>query len=168
MRRMAQAAVIGAGATAVMDAGAEVLRRTCGTTSLDYALVGRWIGHMPRGVVAHRSIKEADPIVHERRIGWAAHYAIGAGIAIGMAAVRPTWLERPTLIPAVVTGLATTAAPWLCMQPAFGMGWRHRGPRTPSRSGSAACALTVSTESGYGSAVVPCGPCSVEVVSLGA
>lgn len=39
--RVVQGVVVGVGATAVMDLTAEVLRRTRGTRSLDYALVGR-------------------------------------------------------------------------------------------------------------------------------
>lgn len=129
LRQMAQAAVVGAGATVVMDVGAELLRRTRGTRSLDYALVGRWVGHMPRGKVAHRSIREAEPVPSEKLIGWTAHYVIGTGIAVILVAARPAWLERPTLVPALVAGVGTVAAPWFLMQPAFGMG--VAGSRTP-------------------------------------
>ena len=42
--------LIGIGATLVMDAWALFLRRFFGITSLNYALVGRWLGYMPRGI----------------------------------------------------------------------------------------------------------------------
>jgi hypothetical protein len=48
------AIVIGAGAIAVMDLWAAFLRRGFGVSSLDYALLGRWIGHFPRGQFVQR------------------------------------------------------------------------------------------------------------------
>ncbi|MFD5867226.1 DUF2938 domain-containing protein [Corynebacterium sp. NPDC060344] len=113
---------IGVGATALMDVTAEVLRRTRGTRSLDYGLVGRWIGHMPAGTFAHRPIMAAEPVSGERALGWSAHYGIGIGFAAALAALRPGWVDRPTLAPALAMGIGTVAAPWLIMQPAFGMG----------------------------------------------
>ncbi len=132
--QLATAALVGLGATAVMDVGGDVWRRARGTRPLDPALVGRWVGHMARGRMTHRSIRDTPPIWEERVIGWVAHYAIGAACAVGLVAARPGWLERPTLTPALATGLATTAAPWLVMQPAFGMG--VAASRTP-RPGAA-------------------------------
>ncbi|WP_083522949.1 DUF2938 domain-containing protein [Pseudoclavibacter albus] len=117
-----QAAVVGVGATVTMDGVAEVLRRTRGARSLDYAMVGRWIGHMREGVFKHESIMAAEPVPHEKELGWVAHYAIGTGFAVALAVVDPGWLERPRFVPAVAWGLGTVAAPWLLMQPCFGMG----------------------------------------------
>lgn len=104
---LVQAAAVGVGATIVMDGVAEMLRRTRGSKSLDYAMVGRWLGHMPAGVFRHDSIMAADPVPHEKELGWAAHYAIGTGFAVALAAADPGWLERPRFIPAVAWGLAT-------------------------------------------------------------
>ncbi|MHA7166248.1 DUF2938 family protein, partial [Burkholderia pseudomallei] len=42
------ALAIGVGATAVMDAWALVRMRCFGVPPLDYALVGRWLGHLAR------------------------------------------------------------------------------------------------------------------------
>lgn len=117
-----QAVVVGVGATAVMDLTAEVLRRTRGTRSLDYALVGRWLGHMTHGQFRHVHIGAAQPVPHERVLGWAAHYAIGSGFAVALTAIEPQWLERPRFLPAAAMGLASVAAPWFVMQPAFGLG----------------------------------------------
>ena len=119
---LARGALVGLGATAVMDVSAEIIRRTRGVPPLDLGLVGRWIGHMRQGDVCHDSIMAVEPVEHERRIGLAAHYAIGAGFAVALVAVRPDWLDKPTLAPAMTTGLVTCAAPWLLMQPAWGMG----------------------------------------------
>ena len=52
---------LGLGATATMDAGAEVVRRTTGVEPLVYRLLARWIGHMGRGRFTH-AIADADPV----------------------------------------------------------------------------------------------------------
>ncbi|MFD2472914.1 DUF2938 domain-containing protein [Amycolatopsis silviterrae] len=119
---LARTVAIGVGATAVMDLGGEIVRRTTGVQPLDYRLLGRWLGHLPEGTVRHESIAKAEPVPHEREIGWAAHYSIGTAFAGLLIATRPGWANKPTPLPALLTGLATTAAPWFIMQPAFGLG----------------------------------------------
>ena len=97
------AIVIGAGATAVMDLWAACLRRFWRVPSLDYALLGRWIGHFPGGRFTH--------------------YAIGIVFATLLLLVwGPEWLERPTLLPALIVSSGTLVAPFLIMQPAMGAG----------------------------------------------
>jgi hypothetical protein len=54
---LGRSAVIGAGATAVMDLAAEVVRRTTGTEPLDYRLLGRWIGRLPTGRLRYDNIR---------------------------------------------------------------------------------------------------------------
>jgi hypothetical protein len=117
------AIVIGAGATAVMDLWAACLRRFWRVPSLDYALLGRWIGHFPGGRFMHTSIASAVPVRHERIIGWSAHYAIGIAFAALLLLVwGREWLERPTLLPALIVSSGTLVAPFLIMQPAMGAG----------------------------------------------
>lgn len=118
----ARSALVGLGATATMDLGGEAIRRTTGVPPLDYGLVGRWIGHMPQGQFTHDSISAAAPLPEERRLGLVAHYSIGIGFAGLLLLCHPGWTERPTLGPAMATGLGTTLAPLALMQPAFGMG----------------------------------------------
>ncbi|QTD93936.1 DUF2938 domain-containing protein [Burkholderia anthina] len=115
--------LIGAGATLLMDLWALFRRRMFGIPSLDYALVGRWLGHMMRGRFRHASIAAAPPVPGERAFGWVAHYAIGAAFAMLPVAIAGTeWVGTPTPMPALVAGLASVAAPFFVMQPAFGFG----------------------------------------------
>ncbi|RQZ06413.1 DUF2938 domain-containing protein [Burkholderia sp. Bp9031] len=115
--------LIGAGATLVMDLWALLRRKAFGIPSLDYALVGRWLGHMMRGRFRHASIVAAPPVPGERAFGWIAHYAIGIAIAALPVAIAGTeWVGAPTLVPALVAGFASVAAPFFVMQPAFGFG----------------------------------------------
>ncbi|WP_175968243.1 DUF2938 domain-containing protein [Burkholderia sp. BCC0322] len=114
---------IGAGATFVMDLWTLFRRRAFGIPSLDYALVGRWIGHMMHGRFRHVSIGAAAPVPGERTLGWIAHYAIGiafAGLPVAIAGTE--WIGTPTLLPALVAGLASVVAPFFVMQPALGFG----------------------------------------------
>lgn len=123
MELLKYAVVIGAGATAVMDLWAVCLRRCCRVTSLDYALLGRWIGHFPRGRFVHQSIAKASPVHGERIIGWSAHYAIGIVFAWLLLTVWGLeWGRRPSLAPALITSSVTLIAPFFVMQPGMGAG----------------------------------------------
>lgn len=128
---VARSLAIGAGATAVMDLWAAVLRRF-GVPSLNFAFLGRWVGHLPRGRWLHESIAEAEPIRGELLIGWAAHYSIGvtfAALLLGVFGVQ--WARAPTLPPALLIGVATVVAPLFVLQPALGAGiasWKTPAP----------------------------------------
>lgn len=115
--------LVGAGATLLMDAWALARRRVFGVASLDYALVGRWLGHMRHGRFQHVAIGKAQPVRGERLLGWCSHYLIGVAFAgLFVLLVGPQWLCRPTLLPALLLGVVSVAAPLLLMQPGFGMG----------------------------------------------
>ncbi|MGE3401674.1 MAG: DUF2938 domain-containing protein [Vicinamibacterales bacterium] len=118
-----EAVVIGVGATLVMDAWALVLRRGFGVASLDFGMLGRWIGHLARGRVRHERIGHSAPIAHERAIGWLAHYTIGITFAAALLAVTgEAWIDHPSLAPALIVSAVTLAAPFLVLQPGMGLG----------------------------------------------
>jgi Protein of unknown function (DUF2938) len=122
--------MIGLAGAALMDVWSFVLRRRFGVPTLDYALLGRWIGHVPRGRLVHERIASAEPVAGERPLGWLAHYAIGVTFAFVLVAIwGPGWLAHPTIVPALVVGLGTIVAPWFVMQPAMGAG--IAGSRSP-------------------------------------
>lgn len=123
--------LIGAGATAVMDLWAVARKRLLGVPAPDYGLVGRWLGHMPRGHFRHARIASAPPVRGERLLGWIAHYAIGIAFAAILTGIAgPAWMRAPTPGPALGVGIATVAAPFLVMQPAMGAGIAaSRSPR---------------------------------------
>ncbi len=125
------AVLIGAGGAALMDLWSLALRRGLGIPTLDYALLGRWIGNFRRGRFTHDRIAAAKPVVGERPLGWLAHYSIGVAFAVLLLAVWGTpWLRSPTILPAMLIGLGTIVAPWFVMQPAMGAGFA--GSRTPN------------------------------------
>lgn len=128
---LATAIVIGSIGSAFIDAWSLVLRRALHVSTLDYAMLGRWIGHFPRGQFFHKRIASASPVRGERPLGWVAHYAIGIGFALVLLVTwGNNWAESPTIIPPLLVGLASIAAPWFIMQPAFGAG--IAGAKTPN------------------------------------
>lgn len=127
---LAQVALIGAGATALMDAWLMLLRRL-GVRTLDFALVGRWAGHLLRGTLVHPAIARAQPVPGELALGWLTHYAVGvafAGLLVGIQGM--VWMQQPSVLPALAVGVSTVVMPLFVMQPAMGAGFA--GSRTPA------------------------------------
>jgi hypothetical protein len=117
------AIAMGVAGSAAMDVWSAVLRRRFGIPTLDYRLLGRWIGHMPEGRLIHDRIGSAAPVPGEQALGCAAHYAIGIAFAFVLLMLAGEgWLASPTPWPALAVGWATIVAPWLVMQPAMGAG----------------------------------------------
>jgi len=115
--------LVGTGATLIMDLSALLQARLLGLASLDYGLVGRWLGHMVRGRFRHTSIVTAPRVRHERLLGWAFHYLTGCIFTLLLVSVQGlAWLYNPTLVPALIAGLVSVIAPFFILQPAFGLG----------------------------------------------
>lgn len=124
-----RAVLIGAGATLVIDVWAVLLRQV-GVPSLQMALLGRWVGHLPRGTWVHANIAAAAPVRGERWLGWGAHYAIGISFAaLLLRSEGLDWARTPSLFPALGFGVVTVVAPWFILQP--GMGAGIASTRTP-------------------------------------
>ena len=140
-------ALIGAGGAALIDLWALVARRALNVQGLDYALLGRWIGHFLKGRFVHERIATAHPVRGERPLGWAAHYSIGIAFAYVLLAIWGLdWARSPTILPAMLIGLGTIVAPWLVMQPAMGAG--VAASRTPNPR--AARLRNLATHTAYG------------------
>jgi hypothetical protein len=126
---------IGAGATLVTDLWALIRRSWFGTALPNFGLVGRWIGHMGQGKFRHDSIAAAAPIRGESCIGWVAHYLIGIAFAALLIGIfGPGWLQQPQLVPALLVGIGTVAAPFLLMQPGMGAGIAASRTAHPARA----------------------------------
>ncbi|AXE33535.1 DUF2938 domain-containing protein [Chromobacterium phragmitis] len=140
---------LGTGATLAMDLWALLLKKACGIPSLDYAMVGRWLGHLPRGRFRHAGIGRAEPIAGEKALGWFAHYLTGIAFAAALLALQGhAWLARPTLAPALIFGLASVAAPFLILQPGMGAGLAARN--TPNPGGARLRSLSAHASFGLG------------------
>lgn len=128
------AMLIGIGATAVMDAWLLLLRRL-GIPTLNFAFIGRWVGHLLRGRFFHAAIAKATPIRGELAWGWLTHYAVGVAFATVLIGIQGAqWIYSPTLLPALAVGISTVAAPLLVMQPAMGSGFAASRTPTPVKN----------------------------------
>ncbi|MDX7987489.1 DUF2938 domain-containing protein [Xenorhabdus sp. 12] len=141
--------LIGVGATVVMDLWAVFVKRFFGIPSLNYSMVGRWIGHMPKGQFTHQSIMQAEPVKGESGIGWFAHYLIGvifAGVLLLIYGLD--WAKNPTFLPAIIVGIISVVAPFFIMQPSFGMG--VAASKTPAPNTARLRSLMAHTSYGIG------------------
>lgn len=138
--------LVGVGATAVMDAWTQILKRL-GIPTLDFALLGRWAGHLGRGTLAHANIRQATAIPGERQLGWVVHYAVGIAFAALLLAVEGwSWMHHPSLLPALAVGAATVVAPLLAMQPAMGAGFMASKTPAPLKN----CLRSLATHTVFG------------------
>jgi hypothetical protein len=120
----ANALLIGAGATLLLDLWSVLLQRVLAVPAPNWSLVGRWIGHVARGRWRHPAIGKADPVRSERALGWAAHYAIGIAFATALLLIAGLdWARAPTLLPALIVGVATVVFPFFVLQPGMGLGF---------------------------------------------
>ena len=127
-------ALIGVGATAVMDVWLLILQRA-GVPTLNFAFIGRWVGHLLRGGFAHAAIGLAQPVRGELAWGWLTHYAVGIAFAALLVGVQGlAWSRQPTLAPAIAMGVCTVLVPLCVMQPAMGAGFASSRTPTPMKN----------------------------------
>ncbi len=144
-----RAVAIGVGATAVMDLWALVLHRLWKIPPSNWGMVGRWLGHFPRGRFVHDNIAAAPAIRCELAIGWLAHYAIGISYAAFLLAIWGLdWARQPTLLPALIVSLVALVAPFFQLQPGMGLG--IAGSRTPNPTATRLRSLLNHTVFGLG------------------
>lgn len=115
--------VIGVGATAILDLWAVLLNRTLGIPLSNWAMVGRWFAHLPRGRFAHDPISASEPVPGELAIGWIMHYLVGVLFAAVLLTIwGVAWARMPTLWPALIVGIVTVGCGWFVLQPGMGFG----------------------------------------------
>jgi uncharacterized membrane protein YagU involved in acid resistance len=129
------AIAVGIGATLVMDLWNLFLKRAFSIPSLNYCLLGRWLGHMSGGTFRHANITAAPQKPFECTVGSIAHYTIGVVFALGFIVVTSgDWLARPMLLPALLYGIGTVVFPFFIMQPSFGLGIAASKAPNPTRA----------------------------------
>ncbi|MBX3569941.1 MAG: DUF2938 domain-containing protein [Rhizobiaceae bacterium] len=130
-----RAALVGIGATILMDLWAILINRVAGIPLPNWGLVGRWVWHLKDGKVFHDDIGRAAPYRGEAALGWLFHYAVGLvyGVIL-VAAVGPEWLAAPTFLPAFIWGIVTVGAGWFLLAPGLGAGWAASKTPNPTKS----------------------------------
>lgn len=130
-----QGALMGLGATVLMDLWAQLLGRMPGQTRPNWAPAGRWFRHLAGGRVFHDAIGDAAPYEHERALGWTGHYVVGIlyGVIFALLA-GPGWMAEPQPLPAWIFGIVTIAAGWFLMQPGMGLGRAASRTANPAKA----------------------------------
>ena len=130
-----QGIILGLGATFTLDLWVLFLNRVFKITPSNICLIGRWLLYMPEGTFKHSNITSVLQKQSECTIGWIAHYLIGILFALAFLSFAGSpWLQRPTLLPAIIFGILTVLAPFLIMQPSFGFGVAASKTANPSQA----------------------------------
>lgn len=115
--------LLGIFSTVAIDIWATFSNKVLNIPRTNWGMVGRWLGHIPKGVYFHGPISSSPAINHELVIGWAFHYLIGITYAaLYVATITLVFESHSTLPIAVGFGLLTILSPWFIMQPALGLG----------------------------------------------
>jgi len=115
--------LVGVGATVFLDLFAVVRAKISGQSGMNWAMVGRWLGHLVCGrAVLNAPVTEA-PVPAEKALGWAFHYAVGVGLAAGLTGLLGTdWLLQPPAVSVIGFGVVSVIFPMLTLQPGLGLG----------------------------------------------
>jgi hypothetical protein len=125
------AVLVGIVGTAILDLFSFLMERLAGVPASNWRMVGRWVGHMPRGRFVQPDLKQADPVPGEHALGWVFHYVIGAGYGLLLVAIWGAgWLQARSFAPPMILVLVLLVLPFFVMMPGIGLG--IAGARTPN------------------------------------
>lgn len=117
-------ALMGIGGTVAMDIWAWMLSRFGVSPFPNWAMPGRWFGHVFKGRLFHDDIGAVAPVRGELALGWALHYGVGAIYGIVFAVLAGVvWIAKPDFLSVWIFSLITIAAGWFLLQPGMGLGW---------------------------------------------
>ncbi len=118
-----QAVAAGIFATVVLDFWQRVLFAVSGIPPANWALIGRWFAHLPRGRFIHRPIGDSAAVPGELALGWVMHYLVGLAYGFVYVGLMVYGLDRPpSLLNGAVFGAASVVIPWFILQPGLGIG----------------------------------------------
>jgi len=124
MELMIKVLLVGIFSTVIIDIWATISNRLLKLPKTNWTMVGRWLGHIPKGKFTHNPVSSSPKIKHEHIIGWIFHYFIGVIYAAIYVAIVVWGLSNDSsLLTAWFFGLFTLLSPWLILQPALGLGF---------------------------------------------
>src|SRR5690554_57750 len=129
------AVLIGLGATLTFDLWGLFLKSAFRIEPSNICLVGRWLLYMPAGIFWHARIAASPPKRGECVAGWIGHYAIGVAFSVVFVTIAGgSWLAHPTPVAPILYGVVTVCAPFVIMQPAFGLGFAASKAANPGQA----------------------------------
>ncbi len=128
-----QACAAGLFATLVLDLWQRLLFAVTGIPPANWALIGRWFAHLPRGRFIHRPIADSAAVPGELALGWTTHYLVGLIYGFVYVGLMVYGLDRPpSLVNGAVFGAASVVIPWFILQPGLGIGVMGRCAPNPA------------------------------------
>ncbi|MEJ0051544.1 MAG: DUF2938 family protein [Methylovirgula sp.] len=144
-----QTLVIGIVTTATLDIWQQIYRLIFGTPITDWAMIGRWAGHIPEGQFVQPDIGKAPPIANELILGWIVHYVVGIGYAVVyLLLMRFIIGSPPSFVSALVFGAVSVGVTWFFMEPILGAG--IMGSKIPQQASAMAHDFTSHLSLGLG------------------
>jgi hypothetical protein len=128
-----QACAAGLVATLVLDLWQRLLFAVTGIPPANWALIGRWFAHLPRGRFIHRPIADSAAVPGELALGWGMHYLIGLVYGFAYVGLMVYGLDRsPSLLNGAIFGACSVVIPWFILQPGLGIGVMGRMTPKPA------------------------------------
>lgn len=141
--------LIGIGATIILDLWAVFLNKVFGIPITNWAMVGRWVGHMTSRTLVQKDLGNVSPISYELALGWLVHYIIGISYIVIIVLFEGLgWLSQPTIFPALFISWLLLIAPFFIMMPCMGAG--IAGANTPNPTKTRLISITGHTIFGLG------------------
>ncbi|MDE1164566.1 MAG: DUF2938 family protein [Pseudomonas sp.] len=127
---------LGAGATALLDLWALLLKTLFKLPTPPWHFVGRWFAGMAGGRFVHQQgISQSKPVEGELAVGWAMHYFTGMVFAGALLLIWGVdWVHAPHFTPALIVGLLTVGLGWFVLQPGMGVGIACSGAPKPNQA----------------------------------
>lgn len=123
LQRILKLIFMGVVATLAMDLWNLILWVLAGIT-LDWHLLGRWIGHTAQGDFMLYGVASSSPIKYEVIYGWLGHYITGIMYAfIYLFFMYKILRRQPNLLSACLVSCCFMLMPFCLYQPAVGMGY---------------------------------------------
>ncbi len=121
--RLFKLIIMGVIAGAIMDLWNLALDISIGVT-LDWHLLGRWIGHTLQGDFVLYNIPKLSAIPYESILGWYGHYLTSiVYMIIYLFVIYKILNRKPTLLNALITAWCFMIMPFCLYQPAIGLGY---------------------------------------------
>lgn len=90
---------------------------------------------MLTGTFTHAKIAAAPERPAECAIGWTAHFLTGIAFSFMLVILTSgSWLEHPSLLPALLVGVGTVPIPYFIVQPALGLGIASANAPNPTQA----------------------------------
>lgn len=131
-QEFAWAVAVGGMATGFMDLCALARTKLLGTRAMNWANVGRWVGHLARGQLVLTGAHGERAVRFEQALGWAVHYGVGIALAgLLQVILGAQALLNPQPLAIIGFGVTTVALPMLILQPGLGLGVAGRKTAAP-------------------------------------